>query len=59
MSLADQQRQPQPLTGSALFVGVICLAMANFLAILDTTIANVSISNIAGSLGFQPVRELM
>ncbi|SHO59346.1 DHA2 family efflux MFS transporter permease subunit [Vibrio quintilis] len=51
MSLADQQRQPQPLTGSALFVGVICLAMANFLAILDTTIANVSISNIAGSLG--------
>ncbi|CAM3932448.1 Multidrug export protein EmrB [Vibrio aerogenes CECT 7868] len=51
MSLSDEQIQPQPLTGFALFLGVICLAMANFLAILDTTIANVSISSIAGSLG--------
>jgi DHA2 family multidrug resistance protein len=41
----------QPLTGLALFLGAMCLAMANFLAILDTTIANVSIANIAGSLG--------
>ncbi|MEG3766978.1 DHA2 family efflux MFS transporter permease subunit [Alteromonas sp. 14N.309.X.WAT.G.H12] len=41
----------QPLTGFALFIGACCLAMANFLAILDTTIANVSIANIAGSLG--------
>lgn len=49
MSSSDEQIQP--LTGSALFFGVLCLAMANFLAILDTTIANVSVSNIAGSLG--------
>ena len=41
----------QPLKGSALFFGALCLAMANFLAVLDTTIANVSVSNIAGSLG--------
>ncbi|MDP5255070.1 MULTISPECIES: DHA2 family efflux MFS transporter permease subunit [unclassified Vibrio] len=41
----------QPLTGFALFIGAVCLAMANFLAILDTTIANVSIANISGSLG--------
>lgn len=41
----------QPLTGITLFFAVLCLAMANFLAILDTTIANVSITNIAGSLG--------
>ncbi|QIL84493.1 multidrug efflux MFS transporter permease subunit VceB [Vibrio sp. HDW18] len=41
----------QPLSGWALFLGALCLAMANFLAILDTTIANVSVSNIAGSLG--------
>lgn len=41
----------QPLSGGALFIGALCLAMANFLAILDTTIANVSVSNIAGSLG--------
>ncbi len=41
----------KPLSGGALFLGALCLAMANFLAILDTTIANVSVSNIAGSLG--------
>lgn len=43
--------QIQPLTGTALFFGALCLAMANFLAILDTTIANVSVANIAGALG--------
>ena len=42
---------PQPLSGGKLALGAILLAMANFLAILDTTIANVSVSNIAGSLG--------
>lgn len=41
----------QPLTGTALFIATLCLATANFLAILDTTIANVSVANIAGSLG--------
>ncbi len=39
-----------PLTGKRLwFVGLI-LAFANFLVVLDTTIANVSIPNIAGGL---------
>ena len=42
---------PQPLSGGKLALGAILLATANFLAILDTTIANVSVSNIAGSLG--------
>ncbi|MDW6004494.1 DHA2 family efflux MFS transporter permease subunit [Vibrio mangrovi] len=51
MSNSVEQKQPQPLTGFALVIGALCLATANFLAILDTTIANVSISNIAGSLG--------
>ena len=51
MSSSDDHNQVQPLTGAALFFGALCLAMANFLAILDTTIANVSVSNIAGSLG--------
>lgn len=41
----------RPLSGSALFFATLCLGMANFFAILDTTIANVSIANIAGSLG--------
>ncbi|MGK2888763.1 MAG: MFS transporter [Candidatus Malihini olakiniferum] len=39
------------MTGAALVIGTLCLAMANFLAIIDTIIANVSVSNIAGSLG--------
>ncbi|MCE0495379.1 DHA2 family efflux MFS transporter permease subunit [Vibrio salinus] len=51
MSSAVSEQNVQPLTGGALFVGALCLAMANFLAILDTTIANVSVANIAGSLG--------
>lgn len=45
------QPQPQPLAGGQLALGALLLATANFLAILDTTIANVSVSNIAGSLG--------
>lgn len=44
-------RDPAPLQGGQLALGALILAMANFLAVLDTTIANVSVSNIAGSLG--------
>ncbi len=51
MSSSSSDNFPQPLSGGKLALGAICLAMANFLAILDTTIANVSVSNIAGSLG--------
>lgn len=51
MTMQNKEEEIQPLSGMALVIGAVCLAMANFLAILDTTIANVSISNIAGSLG--------
>ena len=47
----QQQASHEPLRGGQLALGATMLAMANFLAILDTTIANVSVSNIAGSLG--------
>jgi DHA2 family multidrug resistance protein len=40
-----------PLTGGMLWVTAIMLAMANFIAVLDMTIANVSMASIAGSLG--------
>ncbi|MBS1155498.1 MAG: emrB [Proteobacteria bacterium] len=40
-----------PLKGIMLFLAAMTLAMANFIAVLDMTIANVSVSNIAGSLG--------
>ena len=40
-----------PLQGSQLWLAALLLAAANFVAVLDTTIANVSVPNIAGSLG--------
>ncbi|MBB5391949.1 MULTISPECIES: DHA2 family efflux MFS transporter permease subunit [unclassified Herbaspirillum] len=40
-----------PLTGGRLVGAGILLAAANFIAVLDTTIANVSVSTISGALG--------
>lgn len=40
-----------PLEGSAKIVGTISLALATFMNVLDTSIANVSLSSIAGDLG--------
>lgn len=41
----------QPLTGGMLWFAAIILAAANFVAVLDMTIANVSVPTIAGGLG--------
>src|SRR5690349_22404089 len=49
MSSAHQELAP--LKGPMLFLAAIVLASANFIAVLDMTIANVSVPNIAGSLG--------
>jgi MFS transporter, DHA2 family, multidrug resistance protein len=43
-----------PLRGGALVVGTITLALATFMNVLDTSIANVSIPAIAGDLGVSP-----
>src|SRR5512145_3452606 len=40
-----------PLTGGMLWAAALILAAANFIAVLDMTIANVSVPNIAGGLG--------
>lgn len=40
----------QPLTGAKLVLAGLVLAMANFIVVLDTTIANVSVPHIAGGL---------
>ena len=40
-----------PLTGAMLWLVAIVLAGANFIAVLDMTIANVSVPSIAGALG--------
>ncbi|MDZ5649260.1 DHA2 family efflux MFS transporter permease subunit [Nitrospirillum sp. BR 11828] len=41
---------PKTLVGGQLAVAALLLAAANFLVVLDTTIANVSVPNIAGGL---------
>jgi len=40
-----------PLKGGMLWLTAVLLATANFIAVLDMTIANVSVPSIAGSLG--------
>lgn len=42
------------LSGAALGFAAITLALANFMVVLDTTIANVSVPHMAGSLGISP-----
>lgn len=39
------------LTGARLVIAGFTLALANFIVVLDTTIANVSVQHIAGGLG--------
>jgi DHA2 family multidrug resistance protein len=46
--------EPQPMTGAPLFIAGLLLAVANFMAVLDLTIANVSVPNIAGGLAVSP-----
>jgi DHA2 family multidrug resistance protein len=43
-----------PLTGSSLALGTLALALATFMNVLDTSIANVSIPAIAGDMGVSP-----
>ena len=43
--------QGAPLRGPMLWFAAVLLASANFMAVLDMTIANVSVPNIAGGLG--------
>src|ERR1700733_9916481 len=45
---------PRPLTGSSLAIAGFLLALGNFMVVLDMTIANVSVPNIAGGLAVSP-----
>jgi DHA2 family multidrug resistance protein len=42
---------PAPLSGSTLVLAGVVLALTNFMVVLDTTIANVSVAHISGGLG--------
>lgn len=46
-----QSADDAPLTGGQLWLAAIMLAAANFVAVLNLTIANVSVPSIAGNLG--------
>lgn len=48
--------EPQPLTGAKLMLGAFALALSNFVVVLDTTIANVSVPHIAGGLAVSPTQ---
>ncbi len=45
------QEDFKPLTGTTLLLAGMVLALTNFMVVLDTTIANVSVAHISGSLG--------
>ena len=47
---------PEPLKGGRLILAAFALALANFIVVLDTTIANVSIPHIAGGLAVSPTQ---
>jgi MFS transporter, DHA2 family, multidrug resistance protein len=48
---APRAEEHAPLTGFALGLTALALALGTFMQVLDTTIANVSLSTIAGNLG--------
>ena len=57
MSASEKGRQPLvPLTGWQLWAAALFLSMANLIAILDMTIANVSVLTIAGGLAVTPTQ---
>lgn len=49
--MASKMEEFAPLKGMALLIGGLVLALSNFMVVLDTTIANVSVAHIAGALG--------
>jgi len=56
MSDKDQAHADSPyvITGPLLIGAIVVLAMANFMAVLDTTIVNVAVPHIAGGLAVSP-----
>jgi DHA2 family multidrug resistance protein len=50
-TFAAPRKEAGPLTGLPLLVAAIAIAAGNFLVVLDSTITNVSVPTIAGSLG--------
>ena len=53
---ASAAAPPEPLQGAQLVLGTVALSLATFMNVLDTSIANVSITAIAGNLGVSPAQ---
>src|SRR3954467_4848875 len=51
LSLRTPAEPAGPLTGLPLYLAAVLIGLGNFLIVLDTTIANVSVPTIAGNLG--------
>lgn len=49
--MSDQPAAPAPMTGAALAITAVALALGTFMQVLDGSIANVSIPTIAGDMG--------
>ncbi|MFT3930826.1 MAG: DHA2 family efflux MFS transporter permease subunit [Spongiibacteraceae bacterium] len=54
MATTSATHTPPPLQGTQLLLGSIALALATFMNVLDTSIANVSIPTISGDMGVSP-----
>ena len=54
MSQAHPGDDFAPMSGAPLWIAGVLLALANFMVVLDTTIANVSVPTIAGGLAVSP-----
>ena len=52
--MASRSEQPVTLSGTPLLLAAMALAMSNFMVVLDTTIANVSVPHISGAIGVSP-----
>lgn len=55
-SIKAREVEPEPLHGGKLLLGAFALALSNFVVVLDTTIANVSVPHIAGGLAVSPTQ---
>lgn len=56
MASAAADQDFPPLTGTKLLLAGFVLALTNFMVVLDTTIANVSVPHISGGLGVSPTQ---
>ncbi len=52
--MASQAEQPVTLSGLPLLLAALGLGLTNFMVVLDTTIANVSVPHISGAIGVAP-----